>query len=103
MSPISPKNIHQHELIGLTIEIVSSTDKQTIGLKGLVIDETKNMFVIESKQKQLQNKEQNRVKIPKKDCIFRFTLPTGEQVVIEGRILKDKPENRLKNIIRKRW
>ncbi len=103
MSPISPKNIHQHELIGLKVEIVHSTDKQIIGFNGLVIDETKNMFVIERMKNQEQTKEKNRVKIPKKDSIFRFTLPTGEQVDIEGRILKDKPENRLKNIIRKRW
>jgi ribonuclease P protein subunit POP4 len=96
LSPISPNNIHQHELIGLNVTIISATDKQLLGLTGQVIDETKNLLTIELEQ-------QKRVKILKKDCTFRFTLPSGEEVDVEGQIIKDKPENRLKNIIRKRW
>jgi ribonuclease P protein subunit POP4 len=96
LSPISPNNIHQHELIGLNVTIISATDKQLLGLKGQVIDESKNLLTIELEPKK-------RVKILKKDCTFRFTLPSGEKVDVEGQIIKDKPENRLKNIIRKRW
>ena len=99
MSPISPNNIHQHELIGLNVELIHTSDKQLIGRKGLIIDETKNMFIIDF-ETQTNSK---RAKIVKKDCTFRFTLPSGEMVDVEGRIIKDKPENRLKNIIRKRW
>jgi ribonuclease P protein subunit POP4 len=96
LSPISPNNIHQHELIGLNVTIITATDKQLLGLTGQVIDESKNLLTIELEQKK-------RVKILKKDCTFRFTLPSGEKVDVEGQIIKDKPENRLKNIIRKRW
>ncbi|MHA1630840.1 MAG: ribonuclease P protein component 1 [Candidatus Heimdallarchaeota archaeon] len=102
MSPQTPENIHQHELIGLTIEILSATDKQRIGLKGLVIDETKNLLVIEPFPTATLGQRQ-RIKVPKKDCIFRFTLPSGEQVDVEGWVLKGQPENRLKKSIRKRW
>ncbi len=98
LNPITPENIHRHELIGLKIEIIQSTDKQMIGMNGLVVDETKNLLTIDSSEN-----DSNRVKIPKKDCIFRFSLPSEEQVDVDGRLLKLKPENRLKNIIRKRW
>ncbi|HUU78983.1 MAG TPA: ribonuclease P protein subunit [candidate division Zixibacteria bacterium] len=102
MNPITPKNIHRHELIGLNIEIVKSADPKIIGTKGIVIDETQHMFVIQS----INNTEtiaQKRIKIQKKICSFRFTLPTGELVDIEGSLLNSKSENRIKNIIRKRW
>ncbi len=98
LNPITPENIHRHELIGLKIEIIQSTDKQMMGMNGLVVDETKNLLIIDSSKN-----DSNRVRIPKKDCVFRFSLPSGEQVDVVGRLLKLKPENRLKNIMRKRW
>ncbi len=98
LNPITPENIHRHELIGLKIEIIQSTDKQMMGMNGLVVDETKNLLTIDSSKT-----DSNRVRIPKKDCVFRFSLPSGEQVDVDGRLLKLKPENRLKNIMRKRW
>jgi ribonuclease P protein subunit POP4 len=98
LNPQTPENIHRHELIGLNIEIIQSTDKQMIGLHGLVVDETKNLLVIDSSKT-----ASKRVKIPKKDCVFRFSLPSGEQVDVDGNLLNLKPENRLKNIMRKRW
>ncbi|MHA1533068.1 MAG: ribonuclease P protein component 1 [Candidatus Heimdallarchaeota archaeon] len=98
MNPITPENIHRHELIGLKIEIIQSTDKQMMGMNGLVVDETKNLLTIDSSKT-----DSNRVRIPKKDCVFRFSLPYGEQVDVYGRLLKLKPENRLKNVMRKRW
>ena len=97
LNPITPENIHRHELIGLKIEIIQSTDKQMMGMNGLVVDETKNLLTIDSSKN-----DSNRVRIPKKDCVFRFSLPSGEQVDVDGRLLKLKPENRLKNIMRKR-
>jgi len=98
LNPITPENIHRHELIGLKIEIIQSTDKQMMGMNGLVVDETKNLLTIDSTKT-----DSNRVRIPKKDCVFRFSLPSGEQVDVDGRLLKLKPENRLKNVMRKRW
>ena len=101
MNPITPENIHRHELIGLNVEIVKASDKQMIGIKGLIVDETKHMLIIDSLKD--HSDEAHRVKIPKKDCTFRFNLPAGQLVDVEGRLLNLKPENRLKNIIRKRW
>jgi len=98
LSPQTPETIHQHELIGLTVEILQATDKQRIGLKGRIIDETKNLLIVAP-----VTAPTRRLKVPKKDCTFRFTLPTGEQVDVAGWALKGQPENRLKKIIRKRW
>ncbi|TFF90651.1 MAG: ribonuclease P protein subunit [Promethearchaeota archaeon] len=104
MSPREAKNIHRHELIGLKVEIRESTDKNLIGLQGIVIDESYHMLTIKpilsSDQKE---STKQKVAIPKKNCTFRFTLPTGEQVDVAGKILDLKSENRIKNIIRKRW
>ena len=101
MNPITPENIHRHELIGLNVEIVKASDMHMIGMKGIIVDETKHMLIIDSLKE--PSEETHRVKIPKKDCTFRFDLPSGHLVDVEGRLLNLKPENRLKNIIRKRW
>ncbi len=98
MNPITPQNIHRHELIGLKVEIIKATDKQMIGIHGLIIDESQNMFTL-----QLSDNMSNRIMVPKKDCVFRFTLPSMELVEVDGILLKLKPENRLKNVIRNRW
>jgi len=98
LNPISPENIHQHEMIGLNVEIITATNKNQIGLTGLIIDETKHLFMLD-----LAGNQPRRVKIAKKDCTFRISLPSGEKVDVNGQLLKYKPENRLKNIIRKRW
>ena len=84
-----------HELIGLNVEVITSSDQNMVGLQGEVIDETKNMLVIAPKEQ--------RIIIPKKDCHFRFKLPTGELVDVDGRMLTKKTENRIKNVMRKRW
>ena len=40
------KNLAKGELIGLNIEISKSKNKANIGIKGSIIDETKNMLII---------------------------------------------------------
>jgi len=101
LNPIGPDNIHQHEMIGMSVEIIKSTNKNLIGISGVIIDETKNLFVIESPLS--ESNQLQRMKGEKKGNTFRFSLPSGEKVDVEGQLLKNKPENRLKNIIRKRW
>ena len=48
---ININNIIKHELIGLKAEIVDSRNKANIGIKGKIIDETKNTIIIEHKSK----------------------------------------------------
>jgi len=55
---ITLENITKHELIGLKTIISDSTNKQIIGLNGTVVDETKSMFIINTKNgfKMIQKK-----------------------------------------------
>lgn len=75
------------ELIGITIEIISSTNQKNIGLKGKIIDETKNMFVIETKK--------GVKKISKKENTFKVKM-FGKIWKIKGESLQKSPEERIK-------
>lgn len=83
---ITKKNIHKHELIGLPAEIVSATHKGYVGVKGLIVDETKNTLVLE-----VDNAEKI---IPKKGTRFKLSLP--EDVVVNGSALLYRPQDRTK-------
>lgn len=67
------------ELIGLTAEIVESTNKSLIGIKGKIIDETKNTLTIGEK------------KVPKSQVMLKIN-----EKIINGKSLVGKPEDRLK-------
>jgi ribonuclease P protein subunit POP4 len=84
---ITPKNLIRHELISLEVEIADSTDPSLKGLKGRVIDETKNMFTIEVSGR--------RKMVPKGVCTFRFKL-AEDLVEVAGRAFIGKPQDRIK-------
>ena len=92
---VEPKDLVRHELIGLDVEVVESTNSDAVGVKGKVINETRNMLVIET-----ANKEEKS--FVKEQCTFLFTLPTGGEVEIEGRLLVARPEDRIKKKL-KQW
>ncbi|MDF2957331.1 MAG: RNase P/RNase MRP subunit p29 [Candidatus Alkanophagales archaeon MCA70_species_1] len=89
---ITPRNLILHEFIGLEIEVAESTNECMRGLSGIVVDETKNMFVIE--------KGGVRKKIPKRGNVFLFKLEEGN-VLVRGDILAVRPEDRIKKLMRK--
>jgi len=94
--PITPRNILNHELIGLRAKVVKSTHQGYVGIEGLVVDETMNMLVI--------MEDSGKIKmIPKKCCTFRFKLPSGIIVEVEGSYLVGRPEDRVKRLAKKRW
>jgi ribonuclease P protein subunit POP4 len=94
MSDITPQNILRHELIGLTVRVLHANNPMIEGIRGVVVDETKNMLMINAKR--------GRVMIPKDVATFRFDLPDGIRVDVDGERLVAKPENRLKTRVR-RW
>ena len=88
---ITPENILSHELIGLETRVYSK-DKNKQKIKGKVIDETKNLMIIE--------KNGEIKKIPKKEVIFEFEI--GKKTVkVNGKKILFKPEQRLKVLWRK--
>jgi len=94
MSGITPQNILRHELIGLNVRVMHASNPTIEGIRGVVVDETKNMLTINAKKR--------KVLIPKNVATFRFDLPSGIRVDVDGERLVAKPENRLKTKVR-RW
>ena len=92
---ITPKHIFRHELIGLPVKVTGSTHEEFIGIKGKVVDETKNTIRIET--------DSTEKIIPKGVATFHFYLPDGSIVEIEGKIIIARPEDRIKKKFRKFW
>ncbi|MGQ9788318.1 MAG: ribonuclease P protein component 1 [Candidatus Hadarchaeaceae archaeon] len=86
--PVTKKNILRHELIGLEAQVVSSSDPALLGTYGKILDETKDMLVIE---------HMTAAKIvPKSGSTFEIKLPDGQTVVVEGNKLVGRPEERVR-------
>ena len=85
----------QGEFIGLDAKIAKNSNPNLARMRGKVIDETRNTFVIlhEGKQKI----------IPKDTSIFHFTMQDGTVVEIDGKLLLGRPEDRVKKRIRRLW
>jgi ribonuclease P protein subunit POP4 len=90
---ITAKNLVRHELIGLPVEVVESSNKFQIGIKGKVVDETKNLLIIES-EKELK-------KIQKSESKFIFKIPSGKKIKVDGKIIVARPEDRIKIKVKK--
>ena len=72
---VMPKNLVRHELIGLTVEIVDAKNANLNGLQGKIIDETKNLLIIETKNS-TKKIIKNQVKMKIKGTIIK-----GEELV----------------------
>lgn len=83
---ITVDNLHVHEMIGLKTEIVKSSNSQILGVNGTIVDETKNMFVIDTKLG-IKN-------IPKNINTWKFFF-NNEDKEIEGSSLAKRSYERL--------
>jgi len=92
--PITPQNLVRHELMGLKVKVKKSSNKSQIGFTGKVVGETYSTLKIETKK--------GEKLIPKDIAIFIFTLPNGTKVQVDGKILKGRPEDRIKKKL-PRW
>ncbi len=90
---MNPKDLVMHELIGLEVKVVSSANSQLMGLKGTVIDESRNMLKVETGK--------GEKTLAKEYCTFSFHLPSGEWVKVQGSLLVARPEDRIKKKFRK--
>ena len=84
---ITEKNLASHEWIGLQAKVVESTDPNRIGIQGRIVDETKNLVVIETKK--------GEKKLPKKE-VKLMVLLGKEKVLLECDKLIQRPEDRTK-------
>jgi ribonuclease P protein subunit POP4 len=56
---LNPESLARHELIGLEVQVVASSNSSQIGLKAQVVDETRNTFLLETKAKVLRLAKRN--------------------------------------------
>ena len=81
------KDISRLELIGLSIEITESGNKSLVGLRGKIIDETKNVLTLDTK---------NGIKKVIKSQI-KFKMETNnKKIEVNGKLITNRPEDRLK-------
>ncbi len=88
MTEIRRRDILKHELIGLEGEIVSASDPTLVGKKGLIVDETMNTLLLATSR--------GEKRIPKKNVVIKVKI-NKEEVVIQGKRLIGRPEDRVKN------
>jgi ribonuclease P protein subunit POP4 len=83
-----PQDIVRHELIGLKAKITASTNPSNVGVIGEVVDETRNTLSIKTRR--------GIRSFPKDSNVFRFLIPSGDWVEVDGSILVSRPEDRIK-------
>jgi len=83
---ITSDNIASHELIGLQARLVSSNNKQIVGLNGKIMDETKFMFTLNTK---------NGIKrLAKSASKWKFEFD-GKEIELDGARLTRRPYERM--------
>lgn len=75
------------ELIGLEVEVIDAKNKSLIGIKGKIVDETKNTFVIET------NGKERKLLKEQVTLIIDFKK---EKIRVEGKLFLGRPEERIK-------
>ncbi|MCP1714222.1 ribonuclease P protein subunit POP4 [Methanocalculus alkaliphilus] len=89
---ITPGNVLRHEFVGLNVLVVHASNPAQKGISGLIVDETKNMIIIQTPA--------GLKHVPKKHSIFRVTLPDRVQVELIGSTVIGRPEKRITMRIR---
>lgn len=92
MSSKEKARIVMGELIGRKTKVVKSKDPNKKGIKGKIVDETKETITIET--------ENGEKKIPKKTSTFKFT-ENQKEIKVNGEEIRYRPEDRIKKNWRK--
>ena len=92
MTPISKENLTRHEVIGLQVCVLQSSNRTHVGIKGKIIAEKKNMFIISD-----GNKKRS---IPKDSAVYCFSLPDNSLAIVNGKEFVGKHAERIKNRLR---
>ncbi|NHI93118.1 MAG: ribonuclease P protein subunit [Candidatus Lokiarchaeota archaeon] len=87
------RNFVQDELIGINVTVVESKDPNLVGIEGKIIDETQNMLIIETENSKIKN-------IVKEITKFKFKISEQKSVIVNGKIIKGRPEDRIKKFLK---
>jgi ribonuclease P protein subunit POP4 len=78
------------EFIGLEVVVSASTCDTLKGLRGRIVDETRNMLTVELA-------DGSEKMIPKESCEFEF-IEDGTRHRVSGKDIKFRPEDRIKKV-----
>ena len=78
------KDVTKYEFIGEKLEVIESKNKDLVGVRGKVINETRNMFELDNGKKLVKNQSVFDISIGKE--VFR----------VDGKLLVGRPEDRIK-------
>lgn len=92
---VTPHNVINHELVGLSAHVVESSDPSLVCRSGKILSESREMINLQTSSGPLS--------VPKQVCVFDVTLPEGAVVRIDGRILRGRPEDRMKKRLNRSW
>ena len=79
------KDLLRGELIGKKVEVVQP--KRLAGIHGIIVDETKHLLKIKT--------EKGTKMVQKKQAIFSI-WNEGKPITVEGRLLEQRPEDRVR-------
>ncbi|RNJ76426.1 MAG: ribonuclease P protein subunit [Nitrosopumilus sp. H8] len=83
---ITPENILSHELVGLDAQIVSSVNRDLVGLNGTITDETKSMLKLYTTR--------GPKSAPKEGSRWRLVTEGGDALV-DGSLISKRPYDRI--------
>lgn len=86
---MGPSTIVRSELIGLGVEVVKATNPSLLGIRGKIVDETRNTLVIARGK---------RLKTVFKDQVTLNIMVKGKTIQINGKLLVNRPEDRVKRL-----
>ncbi len=89
---ITAQNVVRHELIGLKVKVVQADGRCACGT---VADETKNMVYVMSGSE--------IVRFPKDKIVLDITIPSGDVVRVNGKLLMGRPEERVRKKLPGKW
>ncbi|MBI1969713.1 ribonuclease P protein subunit [Candidatus Woesearchaeota archaeon] len=81
------KELVQRTWIGLEIAVVEARNKSLVGLKGKVVDESKEMLTVQTAT--------GEKKVVKEQARFQVH-DQGKQFLVDGKLLVGRPEERIK-------
>jgi len=91
---VTPDIVAQ-EFLGTVAKVARSSQRTCVGIRGRIVDETRNTFKILHGEKTKT--------VAKGTSVFHFKLQDGTIVEIDGSLLVGRPEDRLKKRIRRLW
>jgi ribonuclease P protein subunit POP4 len=88
-------DVIRQEFVGTKTTVSESPNQGYLSIKGQVLDETRNTFLI--------NQKGEAKTVVKDQAFFQFQFADGTIVEIDGKLLVGKSEDRIKKTIKRLW